>query len=98
VTSRAVEVSHLYSFLTEVADKHVDEDRHNVVQETGPVVELESCHKSSHQHEQDVAWSQNRTNEQDNLRREMGECLFYKKNYIVTRNIESNFFQKKSLR
>jgi hypothetical protein len=43
VTSRAVEMSHLYSIFTEEADKHVDEDRHNVVQETGPVGDLESC-------------------------------------------------------
>jgi hypothetical protein len=69
-------VSHLYSFFTEVTDKHVDEDRHNVVEETAQVVEPESCHKSSHQHEQDVAWSENRTSEQDNLERKKRECLF----------------------
>jgi hypothetical protein len=83
VTSRAVDVSHLYSFFTEVADKYVDEDGHKVQQETGPDVDLETCHKSSHQHEEDVAWSQNRTNEQDNLRGIKGECLFFKKTFFA---------------
>jgi hypothetical protein len=48
-------VSHLYFIFTEVADKHVDEDRHNVEKETEPVANPESGHKSSHQHEEDVA-------------------------------------------
>lgn len=74
--STAVEVSHLYIIFTEVADKHEDEERHNVYPETGPCGDPESCHISSHQHEEDAAWSQNRTTEHDNLRGKRGECLF----------------------
>jgi hypothetical protein len=44
VSIRAVEVSNLYFLFTEEADKHVDEDRHNVEPETGPVVNPECCH------------------------------------------------------
>lgn len=66
--TRAAEMSHLYFLFAEEADKHVYEDRYDVIQETGPVIDLESCHKSSHQHEEDVAWSQNGTPEQDSLR------------------------------
>jgi hypothetical protein len=87
VTSRAVEMSHLYSIFTEVADKHVDEDRHNVEQGTGQVVEIESCHESSHDHEENAAWSENRTNEQDTLRETKRECQFVKNLYIVTSDL-----------
>jgi hypothetical protein len=82
VTSRAVEVSHLYIIFTEVADKHVDKDRHNVAQEADPIFELESYRDSSHHHEENAAWSENRTNEQDNLPGKKGECLFCKKHIL----------------
>jgi hypothetical protein len=42
VTIRAVEMSNLYFLFTEVTDKHVDEDRHNVEQETRRGLDIEN--------------------------------------------------------
>jgi hypothetical protein len=97
MTSTAVELSHLCIIFTEVADKHEDDERHNADPETGPVVCVETCHQSSYQQEENAAWSQNRTNEQDKLRGRKGECLFCKNSYIGTPHFESNFSHRKNL-
>ena len=88
-----MDVSHLYVGFTEEADEHVDEDRHDVVQETGPVVDLEGCHKSANQHEEDVAWSENGTYHQESLReRKISKTLL-----LVLVTFEVNFSHKKHL-
>jgi hypothetical protein len=96
VISRAVEVSNLYFLFTEVTDKHEDEDNHSVAKDIGEAVfDPKSYHLRSNHHEEDAAWSQNRTNQQGKLREKKSECVFFfKKLVLLLVNFESHFSQK----
>lgn len=52
------EAAYLNVRLAGEANQHESEDRDDVVVETGPVVDLESCHEGSHQHEKYRAGSE----------------------------------------
>lgn len=47
-------------------DDHEEQDGNNIVIEASPIINLESRHECTHQHEEDRAWSQDRTTCFDN--------------------------------
>jgi hypothetical protein len=61
-------LKYLYVRFAKEADQQVNEDGHYVDQEAGPVIDLESRHEGSYQHEEDVSWSQDGTSHHESLR------------------------------
>lgn len=59
--------SYLYIRFANKANKHEKQNRINVVIKTGPVVDLESGYKGSHQHKEDRARSKDSTTHKQNL-------------------------------
>jgi hypothetical protein len=66
-------MNYLYVGFAKEADEHVNEDGNYVEQETGPVIDLESRHEGSYQHEEDAPRSQDGTSHQQCLRGKHGD-------------------------
>lgn len=57
----------LYLRFADEADDHEEEDRNNVVLETGPIVYVEGSHKGSHQHKENGSRAQDGASHQHDL-------------------------------
>jgi len=65
--------THLNLRLGGEADQHEKEDGNDVVGETGPVVDLEGGHESTHQHKENRAGSENGASHQHHLQTFTGQ-------------------------